>query len=460
MPPRASSRHATLVLVAIAVGAVVRSVRLAGAPLMHPDGPAYLGLAQQVLHGRVTQVLGGYYSPLYPLLIAPFAAVGVPLELAGRIAATVAGLAALPLVYVVVRRLVHAEAAAAAVLVAALQPALVKSAADVLPETLAGTVVLAWLAALVHGRALLAGVLAGTAYLARPEGVLLIPLGLVWLLGRARRPRAAFAYAALALAVMAPAVVALHDRTGAWQLSPREGRITSQLGMPEDATFLAAALDHPLAIAAALASGAVLQLAYDAKALSPFLWLPFGVGLVASGVRGWRSWPLVVAGAFTALPLALNPSPRYAVPLLPLLLPWVGSGLVVLGRRLQRARLAAAAALGVALVVQALWISKPLDAACSREVSRTVLERYGPGQALVAVDGRFAYGARGRALVPRSTAPDEALALAERHGARLWLTRPAWIRPPWQPPPDARVVARPCGGTFVLFELEGRETNR
>jgi hypothetical protein len=206
---------------------------------------------------------------------------------------------------------------------------------------------------------------------------------------------------------------------------------------------------------AALGSGALEQLADDAKALSPLLWLPFAAGLVASGARGWTSWPLVVAGAFTVLPLALNPSPRYAVPLIPLLLPWVGSGVVDLGRRLGRGRaaVAAAAALGVALVVQALWVSKPFDVACSREVSGTVLERYGEGQALVAVDGRFAYGARGRALVPRSTAPEEALALARRHRARLWLTRPAWIKPPWQPPPDARAVARPCGGTFVLFEL-------
>jgi len=100
-------------------------------------------------------------------------------------------------------------------------------------------------------------------------------------------------------------------------------------------------------------------------------------------------------------------------------------------------------------------VSHPFDAACSREVSRVVLERYGPGQALVAVDGRFAYGARGRALVPPTTDPADALALARRSGARLWLTRPAWIRPPWTPPADARAVARPCGGTFVLFELGG-----
>jgi len=57
--------------------------------------------------------------------------------------------------------------------------------------------------------------------------------------------------------------------------------------------------------------------------------------------------------------------------------------------------------------------------------------------------------------VPPTADPDDALALARRSGARLWLTRPAWIRPPWTPPADAHAVARPCGGTFVLFEVGG-----
>jgi hypothetical protein len=108
----------------------------------------------------------------------------------------------------------------------------------------------------------------------------------------------------------------------------------------------------------------------------------------------------------------------------------------------------------MALVVRALWISHPSDAACSREVSSLLLQRYGPGQPLVAVDGRFAYYARGRPLVPAGTRPEDALTLARSEGARLWLTRPAWLGPSWEPPVGARVVARPCGGALVLFELD------
>src|SRR5439155_513883 len=92
----------------------------------------------------------------------------------------------------------------------------------------------------------------------------------------------------------------------------------------------------------------------------------------------------------------------YAVPLVPLLLPATAAGLLALGERLGRHARVATAALGVALVVQALWVSHPFDAACSREVSRLVLQRYGPGQALGAVDRRFAPASPLRYSAPRA----------------------------------------------------------
>src|SRR5207247_10211560 len=106
--------------------------------------------------------------------VAGLAASGLRLELAGRATALLAGLAALPLVHALVRRLAGERAADAAVLLAAVHPALVKSSAQVLPETLAGALLLAWL---VAGPAGVAGALAGAAYLARPEGGLLLPTG-------------------------------------------------------------------------------------------------------------------------------------------------------------------------------------------------------------------------------------------------------------------------------------------
>src|SRR5206468_3608653 len=100
---------------ALAVGLAVRVLRLLRDPLIHPDGPAYLGLASGLLHGKVLAALGGYYSPLYPAAVAGLAASGLRLELAGRATALLAGLAALPLVHALVRRLAGERAADAAV---------------------------------------------------------------------------------------------------------------------------------------------------------------------------------------------------------------------------------------------------------------------------------------------------------------------------------------------------------
>jgi hypothetical protein len=326
----------------------------------------------------------------------------------------------------------------------------------VLPETLAGALLLGWLVAVMRARSAAgdaaAGALAGAAYLARPEAVLLVPIGLVWE-ARRRRPLALAAYVAAAGIVMLPALLALHARSGRWQLTPREARIAARLG-PEAGSLLEAARVDPAGLARTFVTGAARQVVYDAKALGVLV-VPFIVGAGVTPLAGPAVLPLATAAAFTALPLALNPSPRYAVPLVPLLVPWVSTGLLRLGAALGPWARPAAGILAVGLVAQGLWVSHPFDQRCWQEVSGLLRERY-PGEPLVAVDGRFAYGAGARPLVPRSTRPDEALALAKRRGGRLWLTRPAWIGGRWQPPSEVREVARPCGGTFVLFELPNR----
>jgi hypothetical protein len=343
------------------------------------------------------------------------------------------------------------------VLVAAVQPALVKSSAQVLPETLAGCLVLAWGAVLMDARDVrrtaAAGLLAGATYLARPEGVLLVAAGIVWIALRRRAMRAAplsaAAYVLGAVLVMAPAVVAMHERTGTWQLSRREAALAGQAGVAGDTTLGGAIRTDPGAMLAYWGAGVAEQSWDTLVAVGPVLALPLAVGLRTLPL----AWPLAVAAAFVAGPLALNPSPRYAVPVLPLLLPWAAAGVLVLAEVLGRRALAAAAVLAVVLVVQGLWRSKPFDEACSREVRDLVLTRYGPGQALVAVDGRFAYVVRGKAIVPKTTQPRVALALAREHGARLWLTRPHWLGKSFVVPPGVREVARPCRGAFILFEL-------
>src|SRR5436309_3120613 len=372
MVPRGKDRRVDHLLVAVGIGFAVRLLCVIRDPLLHPDGPAYLRLAANLLHGDVVRVLTGYYSPLYPALVAGLGALGLPLPLAGRAGAGLAGLAVLPLLHAVVRSLLGERAAGAAVLVAALHPALVKASAQILPESLAATLLLAWMAALLAARGArglaAAGALAGVAYLARPEGALLLPLGVAAAAGRRHRAGGLVVYLGAGLLVMAPVVVALHARSGRWELSPREARIMRSTGLSGEKTLLGAVRQEPVAVLRRVVAGAGRQLADDAKALGPLLWLPFAFGLFGGPPRGEQAWPLLVAGAFTALPLAINPSPRYAVPLVPLLLPTTAAGLLALGARLGRGAPLAAAALGVGLTAQALWLSHPFDRACWEEV--------------------------------------------------------------------------------------------
>jgi hypothetical protein len=177
-----------------------------------------------------------------------------------------------------------------------------------------------------------------------------------------------------------------------------------------------------------------------------------------AGLRALRpAWPLAIAALFVAGPLALNPSPRYAVPILPLLLPWAGAGVLAIAAWLGRRAMPVVAVGALVLAAQGVWKTKAFDEQCSREVRDLLLARYGPGQRLVAVDGRFAYVAQGKAIVPKTTQPRVALAMARERGARLWLTRPQWLGKAFVAPPDVHEVARPCSGVFILYELDAPE---
>ena len=427
----------TALAVALAAGAILRLVRVLERPLIHPDGPAYLGLAGAVLDGRWSAVFGGYYSPLYPIAIAPLHAAGVPVELAGRLTAALAGVLALPLLWLIARRLAGDAIAAATVLIAAAHPALVKSSGQVLPETLAGALLLAWGAVLMDARgmrgAVLAGALAGATYLARPEGAFLLVLGAGWLALR-RRPLATAAYVLVTVLVMAPAVVALQAPTGSWQISGREASATAQAGIGEEKTLTDALRTHPGTLARYWGLGVAEQTWDTAVALGAVLAVPFVVGLRMLPF----AWPLAVAALFVVGPIALNPGTRYDVPVLPLLLPWAGAGVLAIAAWFGRRAPAVIGAGALALAVLGVWPPKAFDERCSREVRDLLLTRYGAGQA----------------IVPKTTEPKVALAMARARGACLWLTRPEWLGTAFVVPPDVHEVARPCAGVFVLYELD------
>ena len=110
------------------------------------------------------------------------------------------------------------------------------------------------------------------------------------------------------------------------------------------------------------------------------------------------------------------------------------------------------------LAVLGIWPTRSVRRAVLARGARPGAARYGPGQSLVAVDGRFAYVADGKAIVPKTTQPSVALAMARERGARLWLTRPQWLGKAFVVPPDVHEVARPCAGVFILYELDRAKT--
>jgi hypothetical protein len=170
----AFARRRTLLIVALAVGLAVgsrgsRSIRSS------IRRPAYLAIAMDVVDGRLGRVLGGYYSRS-TRRSSRCRRRSASAPSSRRLTALVAGLASLPLLTRFVRRRLGASAAAAAVLVAACSPALVKASARSFRRRRA-TRSLGWLVALPRrrsprGRGCGARVL-------RAGGVFLYPLGLV-----------------------------------------------------------------------------------------------------------------------------------------------------------------------------------------------------------------------------------------------------------------------------------------
>src|SRR5437868_2175520 len=83
---------------------------------------------------------------------------------------------------------------------------------------------------------------------------------------RSRRPLAVVAYAAAALLVMLPALVALRAESGHWQITPREARIAARIGIPGASTLAGAVARAPGRMAALGVRGIVEQTLHDAKA--------------------------------------------------------------------------------------------------------------------------------------------------------------------------------------------------
>jgi hypothetical protein len=447
---------------ALALGVVLRAVRLGEHPFLHPDGPAYLALA------REGTTLAGYYPPLYPAALRLAHATGLGWEAAGRAVSFVAGTATIPATAALAAAVLGAEAGAPTALLAAVHPGLVHASAEVLAESLHGLVVALWALVLLGGpprrlRLAAAGLLGGLAALVRPEGIALVPLaalGAAWGAPRgARLARAAVPLLAAAVVVV-PLLVSTSRAARGLAIAGKEAPVVARKYGVAASGIAALVLAHPRAFLRVYPRELARQTLLTLGAVHGLLVLPLALGLAAApaGARRARVLALAALGTTTLGIPTVATGKRYIVPLLPLLLPWVPAG----GRRLAARmsgfgrRTLVVAALG-GLALQGVWPPERATEACYRETCAFVAARFGRPPVLVTDDGRLAWLCGARLVLYPPDADAAALrTLARAHGARLVVVH-ARRRPPIGPglaPRAARCTGR---RRLVILEVEGED---
>jgi 4-amino-4-deoxy-L-arabinose transferase-like glycosyltransferase len=226
-------------LVVVCAVAMALSVALAAAAWQRvnpvtPDSCNYMAGGSAILHGQPYLNIRDdpqlTFPPGYPALIALGLTVVDDPELAGRLVSVLASLGCVILVYLLGARLAGWHAGAAAALLMALMPLRIRIATVVWSESvylalllIAIVVLWGWMERGGWNWAVGGGMLAGAAYLVRPEAMLLVGFAALvgWVHG-ASKPR----WSAQPLGVLlgfaivaAPYVLFLHSHTGEWELT-------------------------------------------------------------------------------------------------------------------------------------------------------------------------------------------------------------------------------------------------
>lgn len=410
-------------LVSFLLAVFVRVVTALRTSVIFDDGPSFVELARAVAAGDTASVLAHPYHPLYSALMVLASRGPLDLEQAGIVCSVLGGAAAVVALHVFLHDAFGERIARMGAAFLALGPYAVRFSSDVQSDGVylglfLGGVALLWraLERARPGAAFGSGVLAGLAYLARPEGVgvVLVGVGLAaFRLQRGRWLPQAFARWVAALiggfAVPAtPYLWAMSRANGSWVLSGKKslggllGVVETPLTVDSSPAALVAGIvvlasfglvlrrsprglpplpSRRIAVAAALGGAAATSLAI---VVSPLVreYASVVVSSLGPAIAFWATVGLLVRradrqpdralfiGAFLALygvvlaGLLANYgylSRRHALPPLALLLGYAAIGTEVLATSVLRAarhlgvgrRLSPALALGLAFVVVA-----------------------------------------------------------------------------------------------------------
>ncbi len=220
------------------IGLAVRALSWSTTPVMMNDGPDFLWQADQLLAGQAGAALAHPYHPLYGALIAALAWISnLATDSAAIIVSILAGVLTVVAITCATARLVRGSGARrvtlATGLVAAVHPRAVNYSAEISSDgvflacvTLAVATLLAGIERRSASRQVAAGLLAGLAYLARPEGLFVGAVVALWMATTAMRERevgrvvSVGARVALGTVIgVAPYVGAIHEISGEWALS-------------------------------------------------------------------------------------------------------------------------------------------------------------------------------------------------------------------------------------------------
>jgi 4-amino-4-deoxy-L-arabinose transferase-like glycosyltransferase len=405
----------------IALGAI--AVRAAAAMLVRvidTDGARNLQMAELITQGRFAEALSVQTPtpPLHPFLTSLLSLPFGNLLVAGvAVSAILGGLAALPL-YAMARRAWDDRVAAIAALLYALLPAAVDVHCEAMTE---GTLMFFFFLSMDLGwraleersweKTVVAAGCAALAWLARPEGIYLLPLFLVAALLRFSR----FTIPALALfgavwfVLAFPYLSFIHAQTGRWQasLSPMPDLIRSALLGQKNAALAAQDYAEYRAVARyglILGGGGHLLANFFGKVLfyatGPFLLIGLFRPRPAEGGRRILIYQWIAAATYM-IPILLSFyastafSHRFLLVPASLLLGTAAAGLVRVAEWTRRPK-------GLPLLVGALCLvmvvrdlrPRRSDKIAFKEAGLAILQTLGPGKRLVTTNRQIEFYAR------------------------------------------------------------------
>jgi 4-amino-4-deoxy-L-arabinose transferase-like glycosyltransferase len=321
------------------------------------DGVLYIEASRHFWEGRWGDGLASFYPPLYPLMIAAAYSAVQDWEAAGQFWPFVLSLLILLPLYGLLRRIYGLRAAQIGLFFYAVSPYLARFSLHVRSEmpyifflVLALYLLQRWFDEGRFYSLFLAGVCSAFAYLIRSEGFGLILIGIFFIIYRSwltKRLEGSLWRVAFLLAgffiLAAPYILYLRWDTGSWLISRKAGMILSmglaehdpdseQVGMKESdrTSVIDMIASHPAAYAKKVFVDFFRSLGVYFEAIH-YSYLPFLLIGCALSFRGrfWEQKEVLIAATIVLYLIAfslLYVNRRYAVPLAPLSLGWVGMG--------------------------------------------------------------------------------------------------------------------------------------